>query len=474
MLTLRTAAAALLLSVGLFVVISCGDKGSDADPAAEETPAPAAARDVPFKELDFEALPDDFTEAIAVVRQSQTWATRERAMRSGAEAGVDPRKSLELKMDREVLGQAYDAGSAFLVNWQLPEGNFRYMYDWQDGTWVDDDHQVRQAGSLWGIATCYRHKPTAEAKEALDKGLRFWFEHTIPGPDEGTLMMKYPGDNRLDSGTVALVSLAIIEYLKTDAPMDDAWRTELDTKLDGYLGFLVWMQRDNGHISKSYDHKRKKRRESSNGYYDGESLLAMSKAARQLGKTELVPTIERAARAMAETYTVKAWAKSRDSNETKGFFQWGCMSFAEYYQAGWADKELIGDVALSLGFWMIHTHRTLSRRRNHAYAVEGLLAAWRIANMRGDIPAQTDLLFVADRSLYKLSQWQIGGPLAGENKWLRDNNTDDPMAQGGVMNAKKPSGRPVAKDVAHQLRIDVTQHQMHAVTMSLEHVYGKE
>ena len=35
------------------------------------------------------------------------------------------------------------------------------------------------------------------------------------------------------------------------------------------------------------------------------------------------------------------------------------------------------------------------------------------------------------------------------------------------MNAKKPSGRDVGKDVSHQLRIDVTQHQMHAVTMAL-------
>ena len=37
--------------------------------------------------------------------------------------------------------------------------------------------------------------------------------------------------------------------------------------------------------------------------------------------------------------------------------------------------------------------------------------------------------------------------------------------------ARKPSGAPVKKDVAHQLRIDVTQHQMHAVTMALEEVY---
>ena len=64
-----------------------------------------------------------------------------------------------------------------------------------------------------------------------------------------------------------------------------------------------------------------------------------------------------------------------------------------------------------------------------------------------------------------------GGPLAGKNKFLVKKGTDDPMAQGGVMNARKPSGAPVTRDVAHQLRIDVTQHQMHAVTLALEEVY---
>ena len=466
MLTLRSAAAFLFLATGLLLVSSCGDK----DPAPEPEVTGATA-DVGFAKLDFAALPDDFAEAIAVVRASQEWDDRARARKSGATVGADPREVLTLKMTPEVLEQAYGAGSSFLVNWQLPEGNFRYMYDWIDQTWVDDDHQVRQAGSLWGIGTCFRHRPSPEAQAALDKGLKFWFEHTIPGPGEGTLMMKYPGDDHLDSGTVALVSLAIIEYLKTDTEIDEAWKAELNTKLDGYMAFLQWMQLDNGLISKSYDHKRGKKKQSSSGYYDGESLLAMSKAARQLDRKELVPTIERAARAMAETYTIESWAKSRDSKNTKGFFQWGCMSFAEYYQAGWKDHELIGDVALSLGYWMIHTHDTMTRRRNHAYAIEGLIAAWRIANARGDIAAQTDLLFALDRSLYKLSQWQIGGPLAGENKWLRDNGTDDPLAIGGVMNARKPSGADVGRDVAHQLRIDVTQHQMHAVTMSLEHVY---
>ncbi len=68
------------------------------------------------------------------------------------------------------------------------------------------------------------------------------------------------------------------------------------------------------------------------------------------------------------------------------------MSFLEYYQAQWKDYELFAEVTLSLGWWMTHTHATLKKRRNHAYAVEGLNSAYLIARMRGDVPAQIDLL----------------------------------------------------------------------------------
>ena len=452
--------AALVLALALPGLLLASCSGGDAKPEAEETPVATTSGCDDFKTCDFASLPHDLKEAYAIIRASQKWDPRKDAVKG--DPGSDPRETMELQMTPELLEQAFDAGQSFLVNWQLPEGNFRYMYDW-----VEDDHQVRQAGSLWGNATCYRYRPSETTKEALDKGLRFWFDNTIEGPGEGTLTMKYPGDHRIDSGSVALVALALVEYLATDAPLDEAWETELNTKLDGYLAFLQWMQLDDGHIAKYYDHNKGRRSTRSSPYYDGESLLAMTKAARQLGRTDLVPTIEKAAPAMVRTYTIEAWQKDRDSKHTKGFYQWGSMSFVEYYLAGWKDAELFADVTLTLGWWMTHTHETLIRRRNHAYAVEGLVSAWRIAKWRGDVPAQVDMLYVLDRSLFKLSAWQIGGPLAKNNSWLMSNNTDDPLAQGGVMNARKPSGRDVGKDVSHQLRIDVTQHQMHAVTMAL-------
>ena len=63
---------------------------------------------------------------------------------------------------------------------------------------------------------------------------------------------------------------------------------------------------------------------------------------------------------------------------------------------------------------------------------------------------------------YAFYRW-LSGPLAGENPWLVAHPTDDPMALGGVLNR---ADRP-------QLRIDVTQHQLHVLTLALEHAYPR-
>ena len=166
---------------------------------------------------------------------------------------------------------------------------------------------------------------------------------------------------------------------------------------------------------------------------------------------------------MAKYYTADQWPDDPDSKKTKGFFQWSCMAFWEYQDAGWKDAEIFGDYVISLAWWMIHTHRTLKRTRNTGYAYEGIIQAYRLAKARNNRAALNDLAFTIDRGLYKLTTWQVGGPLQARNRFLRANSTTDPLAVGGVMNHRKEA----------PLRIDVAQHQMHAVTLALEYVYVK-
>ena len=187
----------------------------------------------------------------------------------------------------------------------------------------------------------------------------------------------------------------------------------------------------------------------------------MTKAAKYLGYNDLIPIIEKSAIRMARYYTAKEWQKDPDSEMTKGFFQWGCMSFWEYQDAGWKDAQVMGDSLISLAWWMIHRHHILKRTRNTAYAYEGIIHAYLLAKKRNHVEAAEDLGFVIDRGLYKLTSWQVDGPLHYTNIFLVKNYKYDRMAAGGVMNHKREA----------PLRIDVAQHQMHSVMLALKYIY---
>lgn len=447
----------------LFAVIglvACGDKKSSNK--ADKTSA---------SKKDQKPEPADFPGKIKWKLEGNKWDAHPKAIK-----GKIPKNSgdiasyMTLENDRENLLKSFDMGTKFLMKYQFEEGNFRYQYDWIKKTWKEGDNQVRQGGALWGLSLCHRYKQTEETKKRLMLGFDFWFKNTVPGPD-GSLAVKYKEEANTQSGTVALLGLAMIEFMRVEKNLPEEYQKKMKTHLDGYLKFLASMQLKNGQFAKRYNLDRKKRSTTTSPYFDGEVMLCLVKAARHLGYEQYVPAIEKAARATAEIYTFDAWKKEKDSNQTKGFYQWSSMAFTEYYQAKWKDYQLYGDIVLVLAHWMIHTHNVFNRSLNTSYALEGLISAYRIAKDRKDVKAQEDLLFNIDRILHKLTTWQINGPYAKENKFIQANPTTDEWAVGGIMNKKKPAKRPQPNTTYHELRVDVTQHQMHAVTLALRYVY---
>ncbi len=369
------------------------------------------------------------------------------------------------KLDRQTLQQSFKLGRQFMLNNQKPAGNFNYQYDFVAKQMDQDDNQVRQAGALWGLALMFQHDQDPSNKAALDKGLRFFFDCTKAGPVTGSLLIAYPGVPTCRTGTVALVALSIIEYLRTaqaqKAVIEDTYRKELLGYLKGYLAHLTYMRLENKHFSSSYSLRTKSKSTRFSPYFDGETMLCLIKAAKYLGHTELIPLIEDSAMTLARDYTIQEWHKDPDSRQTKGFFQWSCMAFWEYEDAGWKNADTFGDYVLSLAWWMIYTHHTLKRTRNTSYAYEGIIYAYRLAQKRNHKAALYDLAYTIDRGLFKLTSWQVGGPLQSFNKFLTTHPTQDPLAVGGIMNHRREA----------PLRIDVTQHQMHAVILALKHVY---
>ena len=108
---------------------------------------------------------------------------------------------------------------------------------------------------------------------------------------------------------------------------------------------------------------------------------------------------------------------------------------------------------------MIDVHKTLERTRNTAYAYEGIIHAYELARVTGDKNHTEKFASVIDEGLYKLTSWQVGGPI--QNEYLQNHTTSDTLAIGGIMNHKEEP----------PLRIDVTQHQMHAVILARRYVY---
>jgi UDP-N-acetylmuramoyl-tripeptide--D-alanyl-D-alanine ligase len=357
-----------------------------------------------------------------------------------------------------MLDDSLAVGRRFLLNSQRAEGNFHYRYDFLARKDSEADMSVRQAGVLWGLALIHQDEPSAETAAAVARGLRFFVHHSRRTPDGGRLIA-YPGDEAGSTGAVALVCLALVEMFRTDlqAPLRERYRRELDE----YLRFLLSLRRPDGQFHSDYDLHSGTGSGVPSPYYDGESLLALVKAARYAGRADLQKAALGSAERMHQANVVRAQETHLDSDITKGFYQWGTMAYFELYTSGWPGTEIYASRAISLAHWMIDVHRTLLRRRNTGYAYEGLVSAWELARLTADRHSQERIGAVIARGLKKLTSWQVGGPTP--NGYLRKHPTNDPRAVGGVMNAEDDP----------RLRVDVTQHQMHAVILARRYVYKR-
>lgn len=382
-------------------------------------------------------------------------------------AVIDPhwRGTFSTSLTRQTLERSLELGARFLLAHQQPAGNFTYEYDWTTDSYSSGDNQVRQAGAMWGLALIYQHQPTAARAAALDKALRFFESHARTNRF-GERYTVYPGDRAGSTGTVALVALAHIDYLRAAAgTLDDARRAELETALDGYIKMLLALRTPEGLWYSGYHFDDGAGYGKPSPYADGEALLALVKAAKYLGYDDLRGRILNAADAGYEYNIARALAQNPDSDTTKGYYQWSSMAFYELATSGWPNTYKYGTYVIDLANWMIDVHRTLARTRNTAYAYEGIIHAYKLALDRGDAEHARKFAYVIETGLTKLTSWQVGGPMP--NEFIRAKTpamVDHDRSIGGIQNHASEA----------PLRIDVTQHQMAAVILALKYYYTAE
>lgn len=353
----------------------------------------------------------------------------------------------------EALDRAIQMNLEYMLNNQNEAGNFTYAYDFALKRESGDDSSVRQAGALWGLALIHRRTPSERTASAIRKGLGFFERASVER--DGKRFIRYPGENEVKTGTVALMSLAIIEFLRSGTSEEPAHRRELEQ----YLEFLVSLRAPQGLFYGTGGLEDGKGAGDPSPYSDGETLLALVKAAKYLGMSRYRDVAAASAEAMYAEHVVAALKRHPDSDQTKGFYQWGSMAFYELATSGWPDVAQYARRVIDLAYWMIDVHRTLERPRNTGYAYEGIAHAWELARLTNDHAAMAKIDSVIQRGLGRLLSWQVGSPL--QNEYLRFHATRDPKAVGGVMNG---AADPV-------LRIDVTQHQAHATMLVREFLY---
>ena len=366
-------------------------------------------------------------------------------------------------VNRAILDRSLELGTQFMLNHQKPEGNFTYAYDWVKKTYAPGDSQVRQAGAMWGLATIYNDSPNLEVGAAVEKTMDFFARNSKLTRD-GYRYVTYPGEKAGRMGTVALCALSHIDYLRAaKSHITEEKFQNYQQLLEEYLRFLVRARIQTGpkaglwhrsySISSGYPHGQP------SPYFDGESLLALIKAAKYMGREDLQSIIIASADAGYQHNIQEALQADPDSSITKGYYQWGSMAFFEIATSGWPNTKRYGDYVIDLANWMIDVHKTLKRRRNTAYAYEGIIHAYQLAIQRNDTKHIEKFARVIETGLTKLTSWQVGSPLM--NKFIRRRLTDNPLAIGGVQNHPRESS----------LRIDVVQHQMHAVILARRYVY---
>ncbi len=137
---------------------------------------------------------------------------------------------------------------------------------------------MRQAGALRGVSLFHHYTPTEETQVAVMRGLAFFDQYSREV--DGKKWILYPGDRRGDTGTVSLLTLALIEFLRSDDAIPD--REQYEKDLDMYINFLLSLRTQDGQFYSSYDLTTGEGQADPSPYFDGETLLALVKAAKYL------------------------------------------------------------------------------------------------------------------------------------------------------------------------------------------------
>eukprot|EP00747_Dinoflagellata_sp_TGD_P166070 gnl/TRDRNA2_/TRDRNA2_188303_c0_seq1.p1 gnl/TRDRNA2_/TRDRNA2_188303_c0~~gnl/TRDRNA2_/TRDRNA2_188303_c0_seq1.p1 ORF type:complete len:442 (-),score=52.74 gnl/TRDRNA2_/TRDRNA2_188303_c0_seq1:72-1397(-) len=380
----------------------------------------------------------------------------------------------ELALTEDHMREALSLGSNYMLSSMRPSGEFVYEFDYEKGRETEDDdfgdmvNPVREACGVWGLslmlldAVLEGSSMPRELLDGLRRSLNF-FAASSRSFDDGRRVVVYPGLEAVPgkTGTVAVLALAHIDFLRTSLPVGHE-REKYLNHLTGLLKSLKSSVKADGRVHRKYRNNDGHFFREHSPHFDGEVLLAFVKAAKYLDFEEYWPTVRLMVDAGWKKNVKNGLRAGTDNENMKGYYQWSSMAWYELLTSSHADEySAFRHRIVKYGLWIVNKHKLLKRTRNFGYAFEGLIPAFLIAKDLSDWDALETLGCAIDRGMRKVSSMQLGHPLAtGLAKHARLSN----RTRGGVQDAFKET----------KLRIDTTEHQMHAAILARRLLGGHE
>ncbi len=363
---------------------------------------------------------------------------------------------------KESIIEAIELARTYILNHQKPEGNFVYSVNLRTGIIKKTDNQVRQAGALWSVSLINRYRFNEQTSQALFKGLDF-FDKNIKELPTGQKCITYPDSQCIQTGTIAIYCLTLMDLLEgKNHNLTDNLRTKYRELLDMHIDYLKKQELENGSWSKEYDIGTGIQDPEESPFFDGECLYAYCRAARSFNRQDLLPRIQSAIPKLVSRYCIDSQNPQKPKNLTQGFYQWACLAFAEYTQAGWPEpREIVRDAALTPSWWQIYINNLPKRNGNTGYALEGIVSAYRIADAHHLQMEKEILKETAMNVLKRLMPLQYKGPFMSLNPRLSSLTSAPPLSEGGITSGLD----------SFEVRIDTVQHQAHAMLLVQKYLF---
>lgn len=270
------------------------------------------------------------------------------------------------ELNSKELLKTITAATQWLKQSQETNGHFHYEYMPFLDRYIQDDHIVRQAGTVFILSEVMKLDKTNvfDLKNTVENGLKYLNENSIAGDFNGYEFRCVKLDET--QCTLGGGSLALIAYLNLVEKYPKLTNKYSDL-IQQNLNFILAMKLPGKGFRGSY-YLSGNQTETESDFYDGEALLALTNYYRKIPDQEIKKIIDEAMDYFNDHYS-KAW--------NNNFYLWGMAALKNLYQIDPQEKYF--KFTKDYTDWRISGYKEKrDTNRNVCAYLEGIVSAYSI------------------------------------------------------------------------------------------------